>query len=366
VTSDGLEPGPGAGPPHPSRRAGTLLAKLLLAGLSLAVCAAVLEVAARISVHRREAGPHTLRSFLRYDPTLGWDKVPNEEIWLHAEEADVLFRTNAHGLRGPDRPYEKGPGVARVLLLGDSFTEAGAVEEERSVRAVLEGLLNGGGCRRYEVINAGTSGYSTDQEYLFFMEEGRRYQPDVVVLMFFSNDLAENMQARKKPWFELDEDRLILRNSPVPPPPEEHRRRLPDPPRRLKPWRGSYALRLLGVRTESGNPRLHRLLKRLGLVPPPDDHPPGMAALLWSGHGRDRETLAPHPGPGPGVGPGRVGPRIVFRGFPRSRQLRGGRPRLAPDARGLGPRGSGLGPGQDRPAAEGGLRGLGRPLRRSP
>ena len=36
---------------------------------------------------------------------------------------------------------------------------------------------------RVEVINGGTAAYSTDQEYLFYRDEGRRYAPDVVVAL---------------------------------------------------------------------------------------------------------------------------------------------------------------------------------------
>jgi hypothetical protein len=256
------------------RTIGARAGKLALGGASLCLCAAALEVGARLIVRRLEARPHTQRSFLEYDPELGWRKAASEEVWLHGEGAPVLFRIGAHGLRGPERPYPKPPGVTRVLLLGDSFTEAGAVAEAASLRAVLERTLNARGAGSYEVLNGGTSGYSTDQEYLFFEKEGSRYGAGTVVLMFFSNDLQGNTTTKKKPWFELEGGRLALRGSPVPAPPEDRRRRSPDPPPHLTPWHGSLALRLLGLRTERANPLLHRWLSRLGLVEPPADHPP--------------------------------------------------------------------------------------------
>ena len=156
----------------------------------------------------------------------------------------------------------------------DSFTEADTVDEALSVRAVLERTLNADGCGRYEVVNGGTSGYSTDQEYLFFESEGWRYAPDVVALLFFSNDLQGDTTTRKKPWFELGPEGLALRNSPVPAPPQDHRRRPPDPPPPLTPWHGSAALRLLGLRTARGNYPLHRWLAARGWVEPAPDHAP--------------------------------------------------------------------------------------------
>ncbi len=105
----------------------------------------------------------------------------------------MRLQINAHGLRGPDRPYEKPPGVRRVLLLGDSITEGYSVEEPYTLRSVLEALLNSRGEGRFEVINGGTAGYSTDQEYLFYVAEGVRYEPDVVVLLFCYNDLYPSL-----------------------------------------------------------------------------------------------------------------------------------------------------------------------------
>jgi SGNH hydrolase-like domain, acetyltransferase AlgX len=255
-------------------------------GLSLAsfaLCAAAVEVAARVAVHGRQAQPHTERSFLEYDPDLGWRKAAGARQWLYGEGPPVLFQTNSHGLRGPESSYEKPNHVVRVLLLGDSFTEAGTVAEEDSLRAVLEHRLNEEGCAHHEVLNGGTSGYSTDQEYLFFEKEGYRYEPDVVVLLFFSNDLQGNTVTKKKPWFELEGGRLLVRNVPVPPPPDQLQRRSPDPPPRLTAWHGSHALRLLGERAEHGNPPLDRRLAGLGLVPPPADHPPTRDWLLSYG-----------------------------------------------------------------------------------
>ena len=247
-----------------------LLGKLALAGGSLAVTLAGLELAARGIVRRRESQPHTTRgSILRFDPKLGWSKPPLAAGWLHRPEYDVHLETNSHGLRGPDRDYAKPPHTRRILLLGDSFTEGFTVREEATVRAVLESILRRSGCGDWEVINAGTMGYGTDQEYLFFQGEGRRYQPDIVVLLFFYNDLNGNLATDAKPYFTVEQDRLVLHGSPVPPPRGGEWTRRPEPrPLHVRPWRGSMALRLLSDRTEQGNPRLNRFLARMGLVEP--------------------------------------------------------------------------------------------------
>ena len=263
-----------------SRR--SLLPNLLLAGVSLLVAGLVCEGLARLYIHRREGGPGTTGYPLaRYDPDLGWSKPPGGEAIIQRSEYRVRLQINAHGLRGPDRPYGKPPGVRRVLLLGDSITEGYSVEEPYTLRSVLEALLNSRREGRFEVINAGTAGYSTDQEYLFYTGEGVRYQPDVVVLLFCYNDLYPSLGGEGgKPYFDVVDGRLALRNVPVP------REQVGRDVRRryvIRPWRGSYALRLLSNRTLAGNPELHAFLGRIGLVepfveqsPPPEMWPYGL------------------------------------------------------------------------------------------
>ena len=117
-----------------------------------------------------------------------------------------------------------------------------------------------------EVINGGTTGYGIDQEYLFFLQVGARYDPDVVVLLFYYNDLTDDTVAGlDKPRFELRGGELMLRNSPVPPPAPTVAARLAQP-YKLKPFRGSIALRLLSSRAEASNPKLHEWLVGLGLA----------------------------------------------------------------------------------------------------
>jgi hypothetical protein len=261
-----------------SRRLQALAANLGLAATSFALCCAALEVAARVVVDRWRSQPGAIRNpLVRYHPSLGWDKPPGAEGWIRRPEYNVHLLINSHGLRGPDRGYEKPRGVHRTLLLGDSFAEGYTVSEEETVRARLEALLDAAGCPPHEVLNGGTAAYSTDQEYLFFLEEGARFQPDVVVLLFFYNDLAGDTPGDlDKPRFDVVGERLVLRNSPVPPPASGRRETRPFA---VKPWRGSMALRLLSDRTSGANPHLHRFLARLGLVEPESEE--AMPRELW-------------------------------------------------------------------------------------
>src|SRR6185503_75564 len=159
---------------------------------------------------------------MRYDPVVGWSKAPHL-TGVYAPGEKRIEVLNSRGLRGREYPYEKPANEYRVLVLGDSFAEGRLVGFHDTTFEVLERRLReAGGGPRYEVIGAGTGGYSTDQAFLWFDEEGRRYSPDLVVLMFYENDVWYNAQPvssrGNKPLFELRGDHLVLTRVPVPKP----------------------------------------------------------------------------------------------------------------------------------------------------
>jgi hypothetical protein len=96
-----------------------------------------------------------------------------------------------------------------------------SVPLEARVAEQLEHRLNNAQqARRVEVIALGVGGYSTDQELLWFQSEGKRYQPDLVVLMFYYDDAWFNAQSTYwrggKPLFVHDGKTVKLTNVPVP------------------------------------------------------------------------------------------------------------------------------------------------------
>jgi hypothetical protein len=236
------------------------LASTTLFGLAAEACA-------RITVRRWSSQDARRVPLIEPHPTLGWVKPARASAWIRRSEYLVHLQINSHGLRGPEIPWARPAGVARVLLLGDSFTEGFCVAEEDTVRARLESQLREL-VGPLQVVNGGTTGYSTDQELLFYLEQGRRYEPDVVVLLVYYNDLSDDtVGGLDKPRFDLVDGELQLRNSPVPPPSPEVEEWL----RRgfqLKPLRGSMALRLLSDHTAARNPGVHAALVELGLAEP--------------------------------------------------------------------------------------------------
>ena len=273
------------------------LANLGITLLSLGFALVMAELAVRIipvtqlageavtgRKYRRIIGPTHQQLFVEYDPVLGWRKIPNSDAWFESTEWRIREHINSQGLRGLEIPFTRAEGRRRVLLLGDSFVEGYTQELPETVGAILEQELNRVD-PRYEVVNGGAGGYSTDQEVLFFETVGVKYRPDVTVLMFYYNDVWYNNQPRyyrgAKPHFIRSDAGLVLTNVPVPPPgsvmSEGAPSPLADPPRRagVKAWIGDRSALYKVVRgAVRNNHTLRTLAARSGFIATADIETP--------------------------------------------------------------------------------------------
>ena len=168
------------------------------------------------------------------NPLYGWEHAPGASGWCQGcFEGRVQWRMrgrfNSAGLRDErDIPYERHEGIFRILVLGDSYTEGLQVDvpytrllEQRLGAAAPAG-------RRFEVLNAAVAGWGTDNSFLYFVNEGWKYRADLVLLAFDTgNDVFENHRPLiqsthfypfDKPFFELNDGRLVLRQYPLPTP----------------------------------------------------------------------------------------------------------------------------------------------------
>ncbi len=197
------------------RKGATRLA-LVLVGLLLPLVVA--EVFLRVKF--RLLPPWERPQFWQYDPLLGWAKIPNAEGMFVGYEYQVEIEINSKGLRDEEVPYEKPEGEYRALALGDSFTAGLEIEQDKVWTEVLEDMLASTG--KAQVLNAGTRGYGTDQEYLFLKSEGVKYDLDLVIVAFYENDPLDNSRAYHlgrfyaKPRFVLQDGELVLTNVPPP------------------------------------------------------------------------------------------------------------------------------------------------------
>jgi hypothetical protein len=156
-----------------------------------------------------------------YDPLLGWRSRPDFSMVGKSPDSisgRVEYTHNSRGLRDEEYLYQKPDGTYRILVLGDSFAYGDGVQQSEAFPEILESLLEKHG--RFEVINTGVTGYGLTQETLYYETEGYKYEPDLVMLVFFHNDLTDLIKEKEppKPKFQLVDGQLELYNVPYPHP----------------------------------------------------------------------------------------------------------------------------------------------------
>jgi hypothetical protein len=149
-----------------------------------------------------------------YDAGLGWVPTPNSVSTvttartIHAEHNSLGFR---------DIEF-KPDGRPAILFLGDSFVWGVDAEANERFTDLLRRKLP-----QFSIVNAGVSGYGTDQEYLWLQRIWTSVRPAVVVLFFCTdNDRLDNSSSLRygryrKPYFDTGQDgSLVLKGQPVP------------------------------------------------------------------------------------------------------------------------------------------------------
>lgn len=101
---------------------------------------------------------------------------------------------NSLGWRDRERTIAKEPGVIRIAVLGDSFTEGVAVLDYETFTRQMELSFAAQG-ERVEVLNFGLSSIGTIQEDILYEHIVSSYNPDIVLLAFYENDIMNNAPA---------------------------------------------------------------------------------------------------------------------------------------------------------------------------
>jgi hypothetical protein len=137
----------------------------------------------------------------------GHANMPSVDSVAATAEFRHRVRHNAQRMRA-DREYtaRKPEGTrARVLFLGDSFTYGYGVEEPETFVRRWAGLHTD-----FEVINTGVPGYGQGQQLAVLDRLGPALKPDVVVLVWFCNDLIDNV-LEGRPDYRLSPDGKVER-----------------------------------------------------------------------------------------------------------------------------------------------------------
>ncbi|MBU1727871.1 SGNH/GDSL hydrolase family protein [Patescibacteria group bacterium] len=146
-----------------------------------------------------------------YHSILGW--VTQKNIQMGPYKV-----TNSKGLRGKEYSYNRANNKKRVLIFGDSFAHGyGFADTDNLYHEIIMSKY----LPDTELINMGVSGYGTDQSFLSYKTEGYKYNPDIVILIFYANDFAEDLISYDNglisPNFIVSKNNTLkLKNVPVP------------------------------------------------------------------------------------------------------------------------------------------------------
>lgn len=171
-----------------------VLLRLTLAGMLGLIG---LEGALRLLRSRHEGLRSVLHSSsepIRYDEAGSLAELLGRTMLGYRPHTEFAgFVLNSRSLRTPEYEATAAPGTRRLVVLGDSFTfSSGGVPFEQHWPVLLGNRLRGLWENKVEVINLGYPAVGPRFERRMWQVEGRRLDPDVVLLALFpGNDLVE-------------------------------------------------------------------------------------------------------------------------------------------------------------------------------
>lgn len=160
---------------------------LLFKRIGTALLSVVIFVSsAEISLRFYLGAPKGLFLFSR--PGKNGMYVPNTSFVAGFGVVPYTIKTNSLGLRGDDLPQKK-TGL-RIAMIGDSVTDSFFSDNQDTYPALLGRTLRQSGYS-VDVINGGRGAGSIDKEYAILREVIAPLDPDIVVLTFVTNDIAD-------------------------------------------------------------------------------------------------------------------------------------------------------------------------------
>lgn len=195
--------------------------RVALLTVTVSLCLASSEISLRVFFpqallpdwKRRERAVSESLGF-QHDRELGWSPAPHEQKTLNTGPRTITISNNSDGLRDVEPSRDGRP---KILFVGDSFVWGIGVDARERFTDKL-----GGKHPDWAVHNFGVVGYGTDQEYLLLKSRFEKYQPQVVFLIFCTeNDFIDNCSngggiLAFKPYFTAGSQGLRLHGSPVP------------------------------------------------------------------------------------------------------------------------------------------------------
>lgn len=166
------------------------------------------------------------QEFFEPDPVLGARHIPGKKVTWRMEGFSS-DRFNEHGMRDVPHAVAKPSATRRIAVLGDSAVEGLQVPLEDTFCRVLERLLNessrnDGDGKTTEVLNFSCAGYGTAQQLVQYQRQIRKFDPDIVVLMYNRGDAIESVvdprfpsSAEPRPYYYFDAEGKLSQDDSV-------------------------------------------------------------------------------------------------------------------------------------------------------
>ena len=129
----------------------------------------------------------------------------------------VSEKVNSFGFIDSEPALPKPPDTFRILLVGDSFVEAAQVPIAQKLQTLLAADLNRRfPDRKFDAVALGFSGTGQANQLPFY-ERNRDLKPDLVILLFVSNDFANSspvLESLRHGWHPDHLPRVFMRARP--------------------------------------------------------------------------------------------------------------------------------------------------------
>ena len=116
--------------------------------------------------------------------------IPFSQYIQKRADYEVDYKINSYGFRGPEISCSSKKQKKRILFVGDSMVEGHGLDLNSTLPFLMNENLNSFG---YEVINVGVQGGSPVY-YATNLGRYLQFNPDIVVMMLYENDLWEDRQ----------------------------------------------------------------------------------------------------------------------------------------------------------------------------
>lgn len=145
-----------------------------------------------------------------YDDIVGYKLSPNYSGIQSIYGKTVRIDINSEGMRDfRNYTYDKEEDTYRILILGDSNAFGNGNDLNQTYAEYLRQDFYG---ENVEIINMGVPGYGINNEYLTFIEEGKKYNPDLVLLQFTGNDWGTHHLFEENGKLVVDKTNSLIAN----------------------------------------------------------------------------------------------------------------------------------------------------------